>query len=51
MEDPDGNMWEVFVVKGDSPTIREGAETACCTPMAGATEDGLVQMGAKRGCC
>jgi len=51
VEDPDGNMWEVFVVKGDSPTMRQGAETACCTPMAGATKDGLVQMGAKRGCC
>ena len=41
VEDPDGNMWEVFVVKGDSPTMREGAETGCCTPMTGA----------KRGCC
>ncbi len=51
VEDPDGNMWEVFVVKGDSPTMREGAETACCTPMAGAPEDGVVQIGAKRGCC
>jgi catechol 2,3-dioxygenase-like lactoylglutathione lyase family enzyme len=51
VEDPDGNMWEVFVVKGDSPTMRDGAETACCTPTAGAMQDGLVQMGAKRGCC
>jgi catechol 2,3-dioxygenase-like lactoylglutathione lyase family enzyme len=51
VEDPDGNMWEVFVVKGDSPTTREGAETACCTPISGATQDGFVQMGAKRGCC
>jgi catechol 2,3-dioxygenase-like lactoylglutathione lyase family enzyme len=51
VEDPDGNMWEVFVVKGDSPTMREGTETACCTPMAGATQDDLVQLGAKRGCC
>jgi catechol 2,3-dioxygenase-like lactoylglutathione lyase family enzyme len=51
VEDPDGNMWEVFVVKGDSPVMNEGAETACCTPMAGAAEDGLVKMGAKRKCC
>jgi catechol 2,3-dioxygenase-like lactoylglutathione lyase family enzyme len=51
VEDPDGNMWEVFVVKADSPTMRDGAETACCTPMASATEEGLVKMGAKRGCC
>jgi catechol 2,3-dioxygenase-like lactoylglutathione lyase family enzyme len=52
VEDPDGNMWEVFVVKGDSPAMREGEETPCCTPMAGAAADpGLVQVGAKRGCC
>ena len=51
VEDPDGNMWEVFVVKGESPMMREGVETACCTPAAGTTQDGLVQMGAKRGCC
>ena len=51
VEDPDGDMWEVFVVKGESPMMREGVETACCTPAAGTTQDGLVQMGAKRGCC
>ena len=51
VEDPDGNMWEVFVVKGDSPTMRDGAETACCTPLTAETQDGLVQLGAKRGCC
>ena len=35
VEDPDGNAWEVFVVKGDAPTMRgPGAtgETACCVP-------------------
>jgi catechol 2,3-dioxygenase-like lactoylglutathione lyase family enzyme len=51
VEDPDGNMWEVFVVKGDSPTMRDGAETACCTPLANETQEGLLQMGVKRGCC
>ena len=52
VEDPDGNMWEVFVVKGDSPAMRDaGGETACCTPMAAATQPGVVQPGAKRGCC
>jgi catechol 2,3-dioxygenase-like lactoylglutathione lyase family enzyme len=51
VEDPDGNMWEVFVVKGESPTMRDGAETACCAPLPTETQDGLVQMGAKRGCC
>src|SRR5579884_3800252 len=34
VEDPDGNMWEVFVVKGDSPAMRDGADGACCTPVA-----------------
>ena len=41
VEDPDGNMWEVFVVKGDSAMMRAD-QTACCTP---------VQLGAKPGCC
>jgi catechol 2,3-dioxygenase-like lactoylglutathione lyase family enzyme len=49
VEDPDGNMWEVFVVKGDSATMRE-EQTTCCAPTSTA-QDGLVQMGAKRGCC
>lgn len=51
VEDPDGNMWEVFVVKADSPAMREGEETACCTPMARPADAGLSQVGAKRGCC
>jgi catechol 2,3-dioxygenase-like lactoylglutathione lyase family enzyme len=51
VQDPDENMWEVFVVKGDSPTMRDGGETACCTPMSGESQEGLVKMGAKRGCC
>jgi catechol 2,3-dioxygenase-like lactoylglutathione lyase family enzyme len=50
VEDPDGNMWEVFVVKGDSPSMREGEQTACCTPST-ASQDGLVQLGAKPACC
>ncbi len=54
VEDPDGNMWEVFVVKGDSPTLGEttgDAATACCSPVSAATPEGLVTMGTKRGCC
>jgi catechol 2,3-dioxygenase-like lactoylglutathione lyase family enzyme len=51
VEDPDGNMWEVFVVKGDSRTMREGEQTACCTPMTGAAGDDLVRLGAKSRCC
>jgi catechol 2,3-dioxygenase-like lactoylglutathione lyase family enzyme len=50
VEDPDGNMWEVFVVKGDSATMRDD-QTACCAPASTATQDNLVQLGAKRGCC
>jgi len=39
IEDPDGNSWEVFVVKGDaavmgdSPALKADA-SACCTPVA-----------------
>jgi catechol 2,3-dioxygenase-like lactoylglutathione lyase family enzyme len=51
VEDPDGNMWEVFVVKGDSPSMREGEQTACCTPGSTSGADGLVPLGAKRACC
>ena len=51
VEDPDGNMWEVFVVKGDSPSMRDVEQTACCTPAAGSTQDNLVRLGAKAGCC
>jgi catechol 2,3-dioxygenase-like lactoylglutathione lyase family enzyme len=51
VEDPDGNMWEVFVVKGESATLRDGEQTACCTPASVAAEDGLVTLGTKRACC
>ena len=51
VEDPDGNMWEVFVVKGDSPSMRDGEQTACCTPAAGSGRENLVRLGAKAGCC
>jgi len=50
VEDPDGNMWEVFVVKGDSPSMRTD-QTTCCAPAAGASRDDLVSIGAKPGCC
>ncbi|HTQ05466.1 MAG TPA: ArsI/CadI family heavy metal resistance metalloenzyme [Polyangiaceae bacterium] len=33
IEDPDGNSWEVFVVKGDAPTLRDAPST-CCAPSA-----------------
>ncbi len=52
VEDPDGNMWEVFVVKADSPRMQT-EQTSCCAPMetGGASPDELVPLGAKRGCC
>jgi catechol 2,3-dioxygenase-like lactoylglutathione lyase family enzyme len=48
VEDPDGNEWEVFVVKGDTDTMSDAPATkaACCTPNAKSTnaKDG-------GGCC
>ncbi len=32
VEDPDGNAWEVFVVKADAPVIRDTSST-CCVPV------------------
>jgi catechol 2,3-dioxygenase-like lactoylglutathione lyase family enzyme len=55
VEDPDGNMWEVFVVKGDSPAMREGEQSTCCVPVSTVGQegviDGLVPLGTKRACC
>jgi catechol 2,3-dioxygenase-like lactoylglutathione lyase family enzyme len=36
VDDPDGNSWEVFVVKADAPVMRDAPST-CCAP-AGASE-------------
>jgi catechol 2,3-dioxygenase-like lactoylglutathione lyase family enzyme len=33
IEDPDGNSWEVFVVKADAPVMKADAST-CCAPVA-----------------
>jgi catechol 2,3-dioxygenase-like lactoylglutathione lyase family enzyme len=53
VEDPDGNAWEVFVVKGDSPLMQEPASgsheqamnTGCCVPGLRGNEK------AAGGCC
>lgn len=45
VEDPDGNSWEVFVVKADAPVMRE-TESACCAPV---TKQSSGCSGA--GCC
>jgi catechol 2,3-dioxygenase-like lactoylglutathione lyase family enzyme len=54
VEDPDGNMWEVFVVKGDAATIHDDdpqkASAACCAP-ASLEGPEPVQIGKKSGCC
>jgi len=54
VEDPDGNMWEVFVVKGDTETMHDDPAkkaTACCAPGTVEVEDQAVQLGKKSGCC
>jgi catechol 2,3-dioxygenase-like lactoylglutathione lyase family enzyme len=50
VEDPDGNVWEVFVVKGESPDMRTD-QTACCAPTSLSSRDNPVSLGAKRGGC
>jgi catechol 2,3-dioxygenase-like lactoylglutathione lyase family enzyme len=54
VEDPDGNMWEVFVVKADAATMHDDPGTAastCCAPSALPAQDEPVQLGKKSGCC
>jgi len=53
VEDPDGNMWEVFVVKGDAAVMHDDPQktsAACCAP-ASLTGGAPVQLGKKGGCC
>jgi len=52
VEDPDGNMWEVFVVKGDTATMHEDASkttAACCAPASLGAQESTVDK--KSGCC
>jgi catechol 2,3-dioxygenase-like lactoylglutathione lyase family enzyme len=52
-EDPDGNMWEVFVVKADAPTMHaDAAKTpaACCAP-SGLLAENKSALEKKSGCC
>jgi len=54
VEDPDGNMWEVFVVKGDAATMHDDPKettAACCAPSSLPAEDAPLQLGKKGGCC
>jgi catechol 2,3-dioxygenase-like lactoylglutathione lyase family enzyme len=53
VEDPDGNMWEVFVVKGDTAAMNDDealATSACCAPSSLCDASQPVQP-AKSGCC
>jgi catechol 2,3-dioxygenase-like lactoylglutathione lyase family enzyme len=54
VEDPDGNLWEVFVVKGDTETMHEDpakSVAACCAPGSMSAQAEPVQLGKKSGCC
>jgi catechol 2,3-dioxygenase-like lactoylglutathione lyase family enzyme len=42
IDDPDGNSWEVFVVKADAPVMKE-VSSGCCAPTAVSKEGS--------GCC
>ena len=51
IEDPDGNAWEVFVVKGDADTMGEAPKMAkadCCVPDLKASAKTAKAGG---GCC
>ena len=48
VEDPDGNDWEVFVVKGDTETMNdEPTKAACCVPQ----KADAPKEKASGGCC
>lgn len=48
IEDPDGNAWEVFVVKGESSVMEKQTSTAgCCVPKIVDNDTGKVGGG----CC
>jgi catechol 2,3-dioxygenase-like lactoylglutathione lyase family enzyme len=54
VEDPDGNAWEVFVVKGDAAVMtKQPAAGGCCVP--GVKDDagakGEASAKASGGCC
>src|SRR6185503_1381286 len=54
VEDPDGNMWEVFVVKGDTATMHDDpakSAAACCAPNSLSAQDEPIQLGKKSACC
>lgn len=46
VEDPDGNSWEVFVVKADAPVMKADA-SSCCAPVG----ISRAPAAATPGCC
>jgi catechol 2,3-dioxygenase-like lactoylglutathione lyase family enzyme len=48
IEDPDGNSWEVFVVKADAPVMRDQA-SECCAPVAPVV--GISKKPVASNCC
>lgn len=48
IEDPDGNSWEVFVVKADASVMRE-QEGECCVPIVPAV--GISKKPGASNCC
>jgi catechol 2,3-dioxygenase-like lactoylglutathione lyase family enzyme len=51
VEDPDGNAWEVFFVKGDSDSMGDATTSgdACCVPQI--TEVSSLTRKKQGGCC
>ena len=52
VQDPDGNAWEVFFVKGDADVLLESASPseACCVPQLTSLSS-LTKKKASSGCC
>ena len=50
VEDPDGNSWEVFVVKEDAPVMK-ASESTCCAPVDAACEVTAARPQPSGACC
>jgi hypothetical protein len=48
IEDPDGNAWEVFVVKGEAAVMEKQTSAACCC-VPKVQDDTHAKAGS--GCC
>ena len=50
--DPDGNAWEVFVVKGETDTMRDaGTAGECCVPVGKPETESASKTATKPTCC